>query len=107
MSVRVTPRARLRDDRSGDPLDGLVNLFDLGLVLALAFLLVALSSLQVRGRQEQTVDQRGRIVVGPREQVRRLPAREGRAIGRGERVGSVYRLEDGRLVYVAPRDAGR
>ena len=30
----VRPRARRRDDRAGDPLDGLVNLFDLGVVLA-------------------------------------------------------------------------
>ena len=32
--IEVTPHARRREDRSGDPLDGLVNLFDLGIVLA-------------------------------------------------------------------------
>jgi hypothetical protein len=45
--VKVTPRARSRDDRAGDPLDGLVNLFDLGIVLSVAFLLAALSSLDL------------------------------------------------------------
>ena len=40
----VTARARSHEDRAGDPLDGLVNLFDLGIVLAVAFLLAALSS---------------------------------------------------------------
>ena len=45
--ITVTPRARRRDDRAGDPLDGLVNLFDLGIVLAVAFLLAALSSLHL------------------------------------------------------------
>ena len=28
--IRVTPRARISKDRAGDPLDGLVNMFDLG-----------------------------------------------------------------------------
>ena len=37
-AVSVTARARCRDDRAGDPLDGLVNLFDLGIVLSVAFL---------------------------------------------------------------------
>ena len=49
MSSRVRPRARVRDDRAGDPLDGLVNLFDLGVVLAVAFLLAALASLDLTG----------------------------------------------------------
>ena len=32
--MKVSARARMREDRAGDPLDGLVNLFDLGIVLA-------------------------------------------------------------------------
>ena len=47
--ISVTPRARSREDRAGDPLDGLVNLFDLGIVLSVAFLLAALSSLHLGG----------------------------------------------------------
>ena len=43
----VSARARSREDRAGDPLDGLVNLFDLGIVLSVAFLLAALSSLKL------------------------------------------------------------
>ncbi len=46
-SARVSSRAKLRVDRSGDPLDGLVNLFDLGIVLAVAFLLAALQSVNL------------------------------------------------------------
>src|SRR6202012_5621213 len=47
--ISATPHARSREDRAGDPLDGLVNLFDLGIVLAVAFLLAALSSLHLSG----------------------------------------------------------
>ena len=49
MSSLVRPRAHRHVDRAGDPLDGLVNLFDLGIVLAVAFLLAALSSLRLTG----------------------------------------------------------
>ncbi len=45
--VKVGSRARRHEDRGGDPLDGLVNLFDLGIVLSVAFLLAALASLDL------------------------------------------------------------
>ena len=108
MTSRVTPRARQRGDRAGDPLDGLVNLFDLGVVLAVAFLLAALSSLRLTDlltRSDVTVvrsgarDQTVIVKRGDRVQTLRVdPSR--RVVGRGSRVGSVYRLADGRLVYV-------
>lgn len=101
--IEVTPHARTREDRAGDPLDGLVNLFDLGIVLAVAFLLAALSSLHLgaaitkHGLSSRTTRQ---IYVKPGETVAPLPARGARTIGRGVPAGVVYRLADGRLVYV-------
>jgi hypothetical protein len=106
--TRVTPRARLHRDRGGDPLDGLVNLFDLGVVLAVAFLLAALSSLKLTDlltRSDVTVvrssagDQTVIVKRGDRVQTLRVDPTQ-RVVGRGSRVGSVYRLADGRLVYV-------
>ncbi|MEA2318604.1 MAG: hypothetical protein QOD44_2793 [Solirubrobacteraceae bacterium] len=108
MSSRVTPRAQVHRDRGGDPLDGLVNLFDIGVVLAVAFLLAALSSLKLTDlltRDDVTVlrsngrDQTVIVKRGDRVQTLKVdPA--SRVVGRGDRVGSVYRLADGRLVYV-------
>ena len=107
-STRVTPRARLHRDRGGDPLDGLVNLFDLGVVLAVAFLLAALSSLKLTDlltQEDVTVvrsgarDQTVIVKRGDRVQTLRVDPSK-RVVGRGSRVGSVYRLADGRLVYV-------
>jgi hypothetical protein len=106
--IEVTPRARRHHDRAGDPLDGLVNLFDLGIVLSVAFLLAALSSLHLSG----TITRHGlrpqpgtTIVVAPGQKVAPLPSPGARAIGHGEQIGVVYRLSDGRLIYVqqAPR----
>ena len=101
--IAVTPRARRHDDRAGDPLDGLVNLFDIGIVLAVGFLLAALSSLNLttaitkNGLARPPKDQ---ITVTKDETVAPVPTEAPRVIGRGTQVGTVYRLSDGRLVYV-------
>jgi len=111
----VRARARSREDRAGDPLDGLVNLFDLGIVLSVAFLLAALSSLKLGpdalgrahgGAAERTAPA-GSILVPRSAQVRAIKLQPGqRVVGRGRAIGTVYRLSDGRLVVVQPGAAG-
>jgi len=84
------------DDAAGDPLDGLVNLFDVGIVLAVAFLVAGLRLTHGAERTRRADSQRPRATVP-------LPAPAAgapRASGRGEAVGQVYRLPDGRLVLV-------
>jgi hypothetical protein len=101
--IEVTPRAHRHEDRNGDPLDGLVNMFDIGIVLAVAFLLAALSSLHLTSALThggQATAQQPTVSVPKRQQVHDLPRPGQKTIGRGSRVGSVYRLQDGRLVYV-------
>ena len=106
--MKVTARARSRDDRAGDPLDGLVNLFDLGIVLSVAFLLAALSSLDLtsalteRAQPKTEAQRSGNPIVTERyQQVKPLELKPGeRVVGRGEPVGTVYRLADGRTVIV-------
>jgi hypothetical protein len=99
--ISVTPHSRRREDRAGDPLDGLVNLFDLGIVLAVAFLLAALSSLHLGA----SITKHGlkpvkEITIKPGQKVAPLPKQGARTVGSGSQVGSVYRLADGQLVYV-------
>jgi hypothetical protein len=106
--ISVTPRRRNREDRAGDPLDGLVNLFDLGIVLSVAFLLAALSSLHLGGaitRQGLRANVAKLIEIKPGQTVAPLPKPGARTIGRGTQAGVVYRLANGQLVYVqsAPR----
>jgi hypothetical protein len=107
--VKVTPRARSRDDRAGDPLDGLVNLFDLGIVLSVAFLLAALSSLDLtsaltgtaRTERPPLARPPGAVVADRSQKVEQVELRPGqRVIGQGKRIGTVYRLDDGRTVIV-------
>lgn len=101
--IEVTRHARRREDRSGDPLDGLVNLFDLGIVLSVAFLLAALSSLHLTGTLTRNGLRAGApsAIVIPRDsRVAPLPPPGATTIGPGTEVGVVYRLANGRLVYV-------
>jgi hypothetical protein len=100
MKVTPTPGSvsGRRVDRAGDPLDGLVNLFDLSLVLAVGLLLAALSSAGVVG-----------LVAGPTgagTPIAGQPSGGNPAQGQGEAVGTVYRLQDGSYVF-APQGAAR
>ncbi|MGH2958929.1 MAG: hypothetical protein ACRDKE_04945 [Solirubrobacterales bacterium] len=93
MKVTPTPGSvsGRRIDRAGDPLEGLVNLFDLSLVLAVGLLLAALSSAGVVG-----------LVAGPTGAGTPIPGQPSGgnpAQGQGTAVGTVYRLQDGSYVF--------
>jgi hypothetical protein len=94
------------EENAGDPLDGLVNLFDVGMILAVAFLIAGLGlTLNVKSgslekRAQQNLAKGGKVLPSP--------AGGPSASGRGVQVGRVYRLPDGRLVYVkGDRTGGR
>lgn len=82
------------EDNAGDPLDGLVNLFDVGMILAVAFLIAGLGlTLNTKsGQMEERRTAAGRVIPSP--------AASRQASGHGKAVGRVYRLPDGRLIYV-------
>jgi hypothetical protein len=85
------------EDAAGDPLDGLVNLFDIGIVLAVAFLIAGLG-LTVnqhthRLQSRNSTTQHTQTLPSPSSSA---PA----ASGHGQPVGTVYRLGNGQLVYV-------
>jgi hypothetical protein len=111
-------RHRTIEGDVGDPLDGLVNLFDVGMILAIAFLIAGLGlTLNAKGdkltaRHGATATRHGAAAKKPgatrgagTERVIQPPTTAPHAAGRGTPVGQVYRLPDGRLVYVrhAPR----
>jgi hypothetical protein len=92
---------------AGDPLDGLVNLFDIGIVLAVAFLIAGLGLTLNRSahRLESRAASSPPSTQGLGTSTQRLgtlpsPANAPSASGRGQPVGTVYRLSDGQLVYV-------
>ncbi len=115
VGTRVTAKARSREDRAGDPLDGLVNLFDIGIVLSVAFLLAALSSLDLtsvlternESLENPTTVPADSVLANPEDQVETIEIQPGQeVVGRGEPLGTLYQLEDGRTIVVRPGATG-
>ncbi|GJM21255.1 MAG: hypothetical protein DHS20C15_11700 [Planctomycetota bacterium] len=86
-------RARRRHERGdiGDPASGLVNLFDLWMVFAVAALLTSVGAAR-EALQRVEADQHA-LPEALRSTDRALE-------GRGERLGVAYRLSSGEVVYV-------
>jgi hypothetical protein len=79
------------DSDAGDPLDGLVNLFDLGIVLAVGFLIAGLSlSLRSHSKTQSHTN----------TQTLTTPAKQQSASGTGKALGQVFQLPNGQLVLV-------
>ena len=91
-------RHRAIEADAGDPLDGLVNLFDVGMILAIAFLIAGLG-ITLNLKTDKFEARQGRAASG-KSRVIQSPSAAPKASGRGVPVGQVYRLPDGRLVYV-------
>ena len=80
-----------------------------GLSLAVGFLLAALSSLKLTSAITEhglKPTESGTVVIQPGDTVHNLPKPGGEVVGPGVQVGTVYRLPDGRLVYVTPGKDG-
>jgi len=96
-------------DRNGDPLDGIVNLFDVAIVLAVGFLVAALSAVGVTGlltsKNLTIVTNPGtpqmQVIVKEGDQITKLDMQSGAQVeGMGTLIGSFYKLADGTVVYV-------
>lgn len=108
--LRYMRRRRIGSvDRNGDPLDGLVNLFDVGIVLAVGFLVAALSAAGMTGlltsKNMTIVTNPGtedmQVVVKEGDKITKLDMESGAQVeGVGTLLGSFYKLADGTVVYV-------
>ena len=110
LHLRYMKRRRTdRHDRNGDPLDGVINLFDVAIVLAVGFLLAALTGLGMTdvltGDDMTVVTNPGtdemQVIVKSGDTIERLDLQAGQQVsGVGTLIGSFYRLADGTTVYV-------
>lgn len=96
-------------DRNGDPLDGIVNLWDVAIVLAVGFLVAALAAAGVTGlltRENMTIvtdpgTPQMQVIVKEGDKITKLDMESGQQVaGAGTLLGSFYRLSDGTVVYV-------
>lgn len=112
MPMRMNRRMRQRRqqvDHDEDPLTGLANLFDLGMVFAVALLLAMVTyySLPEMLDQERDVT----IIKNPGAKDMELIRKKGKRVqrlkittkeigGEGKRLGTAYRLKSGEVVYI-------
>ena len=108
--LRNMGRRRIdRSDRNGDPLDGVVNLFDVAIVLAVAFLLAALTGIGLSGvlsTKDLTIvtnpgQSNMQVIIKKGTQITKLDLKAGQqASGVGTLIGQFYRLPNGTTIYV-------
>jgi len=108
--LRFMGRRRVsKTDKNGDPLDGVVNLFDVAIVLAVAFLLAALAGVgltDVLSSKDMTIVKNPgqsdmQVIVKQGDSVMQLNLQPGQQVsGVGTLIGQFYQLADGTTVYV-------
>jgi len=108
--IRAAGRAfgepAFRDD---DPMTGVANLFDIGLVFIVGLLMTLFSAYRLQDLFDRTSDMtimkqhadgEMEIIVKKGTQIKATRITRESAKGRGNRLGVAYRLEDGSMVYV-------
>lgn len=102
-------RNLFRDDDETDPLVGIVNLFDVAMVFAVALMISIVSFMKMGDLWTQTD---ATIVKNPGKDNMEIIKKEGRKItkytasqeqsqgSKGKKIGIAYELEDGSVIYV-------
>jgi hypothetical protein len=98
-------------NRDSDPLAGMANLFDLGMVFAVALMVALVSRLQVA---ELLTEDQATIVKNPGKENMEIIVKDGKKItkykaesqtqntgnGKGRQVGIAYEMENGEIIYI-------
>jgi len=95
-----------------DPLSGVANLFDLGLVFIVGLIITIFSAYNLQDMFSEKAEftmlkvnknQEMEIITKKGHKVKTMKVSRQKAKGRGERLGTAYKLEDGTMIYV-PED---
>jgi hypothetical protein len=99
-----------------DPMTGVANLFDIGLVFIVGLLMTLFSAYHLQDLFDRTSQMtimkqhssgEMEIIVKKGTQIKATRVTQDTAKGRGSRLGVAYRLEDGSMVYVPDENAPR
>jgi hypothetical protein len=95
-------------DRNGDPMESMGNLFDVAVLLGVGFLIMALSGIGMSdylSKDKMTIVKNPgaanmEIITKEGNKVTRLKTTGQEAEGAGTAIGTVYKLQDGSIVWV-------
>jgi len=101
-------RRRLLPDRVGDPMESMGNLFDVAILIGVGFLIVSLSAFGLQelisGEDVTIVKDPGttdmEIITKQQGVIERLQQTDELDEGRGYAIGTVFRLDDGSVIWV-------
>lgn len=95
-------RLRLSDPGHDDPLEGMANLFDLGVVFALGFGIAILAQVAKHdpARAAEALRKSPEAVPEQAPALNRYRSTDDNLGGNGTRLGTAYRLTSGDVVYV-------
>ncbi|MBW1612754.1 MAG: DUF2149 domain-containing protein [Deltaproteobacteria bacterium] len=97
------------DPGENDPLSGVANLFDIGLVFIVGLIITLFTAYHLQDlfseKSELTIMKKSEngqmeIITKKGKKIKAVKVTKKRVEGRGERLGVAYRLEDGAMVYV-------
>jgi hypothetical protein len=92
-----------------DPLSGVANLFDIGLVFIVGLIITLFTAYHLQDlfseKSELTIMKKSEngqmeIITKKGKKIKAVKVTKKRVEGRGERLGIAYRLEDGTMIYV-------
>jgi len=96
-----------------DPMSGVANLFDIGLVFIVALIVTLFSVYRLEDlfneKSEITIMKKSEngemeIITKKGKKIKTIKISKDKAKGRGEKLGIAYRLEDGSMVYVPEKE---
>ena len=106
-------KGSIRDFSDNDPLTGVANLFDLGLVFMVGLLVAVFYAYHLedlfKEESEVTITKQRQdgsmeIIVKKGKQIEAVKTTDTAASGKGTRLGVAYRLNDGSMVYVPDQE---
>jgi hypothetical protein len=92
-----------------DPMEGVANLFDIGLVFIVGLVLALFSAYRLQDlfsetsrftMLKQSQDGQMELITKDAKEIRAMKITADQAKGMGTRLGTAYRLQDGSMVYV-------
>lgn len=92
-----------------DPMTGVANLFDIGLVFIVGLIITLFTAYHLQDlfseKSELTIIKKSEtgqmeIITKKGKKIKALKVTKEKVLGRGERLGIAYRLEDGTMIYV-------